>query len=436
MEQTESAPIEQSENSNTSNSLSREEIKTFSISALGGSLEFYDFVVYVFFAQIIGQLFFDTSTKVGSLLISFTVFASGYLARVLGGVLFSHFGDKSGRKNSFALTVFLMAAPTFIIGILPTYAQIGITATFLLIACRIAQGLAIGGEIPCSITFIYEHAHKSRRGFACGVLFCGIILGIFLGSSAGALLNHYLTKEELYSWGWRLPFLAGGVLGLIGVYLRRFLKETPVFKKMKKENIKLPVSLVIAEYKFELLQTAVSILALAVAVTLFLLYLPTYLNVYHGFEADDILFINSVAVFVYAIIIILGGILCDKIGPKKVLNFGLILLIIFSYPIFYFFRPDNFNSIYFCYAIVSVATACITAGSIYLLAQSFPTKIRYSGASLSYNLAFGIFGGFTPLIATTLIKETELKASPAFYMILVSTIALILNFFHSKKEIE
>ncbi|KAB8033804.1 MFS transporter [Fluviispira multicolorata] len=430
MDQLESAHIDQYEKSS---SLTRDEIKTFTISALGGSLEFYDFVVYVFFAQIIAQLFFDSSTPIGGLLLSFTVFASGYLARVFGGIIFSHYGDKSGRKNSFALTVFLMAAPTFLIGVLPTFSQIGIAATLLLIACRIAQGLAIGGEIPCSITFIYEHAHKSRRGLACGVLFCGIILGIFLGSSVGALLSHYLTKEQLYSWGWRLPFLAGGVLGLIGVYLRRFLKETPVYKKMKKENIKLPVGIVVSQYKFELFQTGTSIWALAVAVTLYLLYLPTYLSVYHGFESGDILFINSAAVFFYAVIIILFGILSDRIGPRKVLNFGLILLIAFSYPIFNNFSANNFNSIYFCYAIVSVATASITAGSIYILAQSFPAKIRYSGASLSYNLAFGIFGGFTPLIATTLIKQTNLNTSPAFYMIGVSLFALCFSFMKSGK---
>jgi MFS family permease len=204
--------------------LTREELKTFTISALGGSLEFYDFVVYVYFATIMSKLFFDTSSQLAGLILTYSVFASGYLARVLGGLIFSHFGDKNGRKNSFALTVFLMAAPTFIIGLLPTYSQVGVLASFLLFLCRFAQGLAIGGEIPCSVTFIYEHAHKSRRAFACGILFCGIIFGIFLGSSAGYLATRFYSEETLLAWGWRVPFLIGGVLGLIGVYLRKFLK--------------------------------------------------------------------------------------------------------------------------------------------------------------------------------------------------------------------
>ncbi|APJ03526.1 MFS transporter [Silvanigrella aquatica] len=407
--------------------LSREEFKTFTISALGGSLEFYDFVVYVYFATIMSKLFFDTSSQLAGLILTYSVFASGYLARVIGGLVFSHFGDKNGRKNSFALTVFLMAAPTFIIGLLPTYAQAGIISSVLLFICRCAQGLAIGGEIPCSVTFIYEHAHKSRRAFACGILFCGIIFGIFLGSSAGYLTTRFFSEETLMDWGWRVPFLVGGVLGLIGVYLRRYLRETPVFKKMKKENIKLPFAVVIKKHKFTVLQTASAIWVMAVSITLFLLYLPNYFKTYFGYQSKDILEVNSIAVLIYSFLIIAFGKLCDRIGSRKILNASCLSFIIFTYPIFYLFSENNFASIYFCYFIVSISTAAATASGIVLLAESFPAKIRYSGASLSYNLAFGVFGGFTPLIATTLIDQTGSKVSPAFYMILVAVVALIFS---------
>jgi MFS family permease len=408
------------ENQNEKKTLTFEDMKTFLISALGGSLEFYDFVVYVYFASIMAHLFFDTSSPFAGLILTYSVFASGYLARVLGGLIFSHFGDKNGRKNSFALTVFLMAAPTFIIGLLPTYSQIGITASILLFLCRFAQGLAIGGEIPCSITFIYEHAHKSRRGFACG-----IILGIFLGSIAGFIMTKFVSEETLYSWAWRIPFLVGGVLGLIGVYLRKFLNETPIFKQMKKENIKIPLKVVLKDYKIPLFQTAAAIWVVAVSVTLYLLYLPNYLITYFGYNSEEILKISSISVFIFALLIILFGVICDKIGVRKVLNFGYLLFIFFSYPIFAFFSENNFSSIYFCYTIVIIGIAASTAAGILMLAESFPTKVRYSGSSLSYNLAFGIFGGFTPLIATTLIEQTGSKISPAFYMILVSLIALV-----------
>ena len=413
--------------------LSKNEIKTFTISAVGGSLEFYDFVVYIYFATIMSKLFFQNDSPVAGLILTYSVFACGYLARVIGGLVFSHFGDKNGRKNSFSFTVFLMAAPTFIIGILPTYSQIGITASILLFICRFAQGLAIGGEIPCSITFIYEHAQESHRGFACGILFCGIIFGIFLGSSAGYLVTKFMSEETIYSWGWRIPFLIGGVLGLIGVYLRRYLTETPVFKQMKKENIKYPVQLIFKDHKFSLIQTASAIWVVAVAITLYLLYLPNYFKTYYSYHSEDILKINSIFVLIYALFIVIFGYISDKIGGRKVFNFSCILFIIFSYPIFISFSENNFTAIYICYSIVSVASAAATSSAILLLAESYPAKIRYSGSSLSYNLAFGIFGGFTPLIATTLIEHFKSKSAPAFYMILVAIIGFILSIIKKNK---
>lgn len=407
--------------------LSKQEIKTFILSALGGALEFYDFVVYIYFATIMSRLFFDPTSSVASLILTYSVFASGYLARLLGGFVFSHYGDKNGRKNSFTFTVFLMAAPTFIIGLLPTYSQIGVMAAVLLFLCRFVQGLAIGGEIPCSITFIYEHAHKTRRGLACGILFSGVILGIFLGSGAGFLVTRFMTEESINSWGWRVPFLVGGILGLIGVYLRRFLTETPVFKKMKKENIRLPLKVVLKDYKFILLQTATANCMIATASALYLMYLPNYFRTYFSFKASDILQVNSICVFMYAILLIFFGILCDKIGARKVFNFSCVLFILLSFPAFALFSDNNFASIYFCYTFVAIAIAAASASGILLLAESYPAKVRYSGSSLSYNIAFGIFAGFTPLIVTTLIQKTELKTAPAFYMIAVSVVALFFS---------
>lgn len=413
--------------------LTRNELKTFLISSLGGALEFYDFVVYIYFSTIISSLFFELSSPLANLILTYSVFATGYLARIAGGLIFSHYGDLTGRKNSFTLTVFLMAAPTFLIGILPTYAQIGISASILLFFCRFAQGLAIGGEIPCSITFIYEHAQKSYRGLAVGLLFAGIIFGIFLGSSAGYLCTKYLDSVQLNSWGWRVPFILGGLLGLVGVYLRKYLKETPVFIQMEKEQIKLPIKIVFKSHKFSLLKTASAIWLVAVAVTLFLLYLPNYLITYFNFNLQDILKINTFAVLIYAILIIIFGLLCDLIDPKKILITAALLFAIFTLPIFNEFSPNNFKAIYICYTFVAVVNAAATAAAIYLLAKSFPVEIRYTGTAFSYNLAFGIFGGFTPLICTSLIEKTRLNTSPAYYIILVAVIALILNSLDTQK---
>lgn len=414
--------------------LTKKEMKLFAISSLGGALEFYDFVVYIYFSSIISKLFFNLSSTYASLLLTYSVFATGYLARIAGGLLFSHFGDLTGRKKSFSLTVFLMAAPTFIIGILPTYSQIGILATFLLFLCRFTQGLAIGGEIPCSITFIYEHARKAQRGLALGLLFAGIIFGIFLGSSAGYLSSKLLTEKDLFGWGWRIPFILGGILGLIGVYLRKYLNETPIFKQMLLETNHFPIKVVLKEYKLQLFKTTATIWLIAISVTLYFLYLPNYFVLYFNFNIQDVLKVNTISVLLYSFLIIIFGILIDYINPKIILLISCIFLIIFNIPVFLTFKSSSIFPIYAAYLFISITNAAATASGILLLAKSFPTYIRYTGSSFAYNLAFGIFGGFTPLICTTLIENTKLKYSPAFYITGVALVALLLNLINTNKK--
>lgn len=416
--------------------LTKKEMKLFAISSLGGALEFYDFVVYIYFSSIISKLFFNLSSTYASLLLTYSVFATGYLARIAGGLLFSHFGDLTGRKKSFSLTVFLMAAPTFIIGILPTYSQIGILATFLLFLCRFTQGLAIGGEIPCSITFIYEHARKAQRGLAIGLLFAGIIFGIFLGSSAGYLSSKLLAEKDLFGWGWRIPFILGGILGLIGVYLRKYLNETPIFKQMLLETNHFPIKVVLKEYKLQLFQTTATIWLIAISVTLYFLYLPNYFVLYFNFNIQDVLKVNTFSVLLYSFLIIIFGILIDYINPKIILLISCIFIIIFNIPVFLTFNSSSIFPIYTGYLFIAIANAAATASGILLLAKSFPTHIRYTGSSFAYNLAFGIFGGFTPLICTTLIENTKLKYSPAFYITGVALIALLINLISANKKDE
>lgn len=409
--------------------LKSRDLKTFIVSAIGGSLEFYDFVVYVFFAQLIAKLFFDVTSPIGGLLLAFNVYASGYVARIFGGMLFSHFGDKSGRKNSFAFTVLLMAIPTFLIGLLPTYQMIGVAATVLLVACRIAQGLAVGGELPCSITFVFEHAREGRKALACGILFCGVILGIFWGSLAGTLATRFLSEQELMNWGWRIPFLFGGVLGVVGVYLRKRLSETPTFQKMKGEISKnfIPVHEILKDYKVNALRAGAICLVTAVVVALMYLYLPVYLQMFFKFKAYDTFLINSSFVVFYALLILPFSMACDRWGERRVFLLSCLGLILFSLPLFLSFYEGALAPVLICYFVVSVLTSSLTVSSITLLARSFPAKIRYSGAALSYNLAFGLIGGFTPLISTTLIQVTGLNAAPAVYLTLVAIVGFCAN---------
>lgn len=413
---------------NNKQKLTKQEIKIFMVSALGSALEFYDFVVYVYFANIISALFFPSSSPVTALILTYSIFACGYFARLLGGILFSHIGDRQGRKKPFILAVFLMALPTFLIGLLPTYQSVGVFAPILLVMCRFLQGLAIGGEIPGSLTYIYENVQKSFRGLACGSLFFGVTFGTFLGSTVGFILTKYLNQQDLYDWGWRIPFLAGGILGLFGVYLRNFLSETPVFNKIKNNIIRVPIKEVLKNYKFLVFKSALELGVVAVSVSLFMLYLPNYLKTYFGFESGEILKINSLFVLIYSVTNILFGWFCDKYGPEKVFRFSCIIFALFVYPIFSYFSPSNYYPIFACYILMIIGTAASTASAMYLLIKSFPPLIRFSGASLSYNIAFAFLGGFTPLLATALIEKTNSLSSPAFLLIIVSVIALFNSF--------
>ena len=215
----------------------RNDAKVLGLSALGGALEFYDFVVFVFFTKTLGQLFFpsDIPAWLAQLQV-YGIFAAGYLVRPLGGVVMAHFGDRLGRKRMFSLSIFLMALPTLLIGLLPTYAQIGALAPVLLLALRMLQGLAIGGEMPGAWVFVAEHAPPARVGFAVGSLSAGINVGTLMGSLMASWVVHAFAPAEVLAWGWRIAFVVGGVFGFVSVWLRRWLDETPVFARIRAQQ--------------------------------------------------------------------------------------------------------------------------------------------------------------------------------------------------------
>src|ERR1700677_881716 len=221
-------------NVETSPELSASEIRTLALASAGGALEFYDFVIFVFFTSIIGKLFFaaglpDWVRQAQTL----GIFAAGYVARPLGGIVIAHFGDTHGRKRMFTLSVLLMAIPTLLIGLLPTWQTIGPAAPLLLLTMRVLQGVAIGGEAPGAWVFVAEHARRGRIGFAVGLLTSGLSFGILLGSLMATCLNRGFNQAQIAAGAWRIPFLIGGVFGFIAMWLRRWLKETPVFEEIR-----------------------------------------------------------------------------------------------------------------------------------------------------------------------------------------------------------
>ena len=202
--------------------LNRQDYKTLTLAALGGALEFYDFIIFVFFAAVVGALFFPADIPEWLRQVqTFGIFAAGYLARPLGGIVMAHFGDLVGRKKMFTLSILLMAVPTLAIGLLPTYESMGIIAPLLLLLMRILQGAAIGGEVPGAWVFVAEHVPVRRIGIACGTLTAGLTIGILLGSVVATIINTSMTQQAVHDWGWRIPFLLGGAFGLVAMYLRQ-----------------------------------------------------------------------------------------------------------------------------------------------------------------------------------------------------------------------
>ena len=262
--------------------LTRQQAKTLTLSALGGALEFYDFVIFVFFATTMGALFFPADMPGWMRMVqTFGIFAAGYLARPLGGVVMAHFGDLLGRKRMFMLSILMMAVPTLLMGLLPTYAQAGVLAPLLLLLLRLLQGAAIGGEAPGAWVFVSEHVSPRHRTLACGALSAGLCAGILLGSLVARAVNAAFDEATLLAWGWRVPFVVGGVFGLLAMVLRRQLHETPVFAELQARRAlaaELPLKTVLRAHGGAVLLAMLLTWLLTAAVVVTLLMMPTLLQ--------------------------------------------------------------------------------------------------------------------------------------------------------------
>ncbi|OKP01690.1 alpha-ketoglutarate permease [Xenorhabdus eapokensis] len=310
--------------------LNKQDYKTLSLAALGGALEFYDFIIFVFFAVALGELFFPADIPEWlRQLQTFGIFAAGYLARPLGGIVMAHFGDLIGRKKMFSLSILMMAVPTLAIGMLPTYDAVGIAAPILLLLMRIMQGAAIGGEVPGAWVFVAEHVPHKRVGFACGILTAGLSLGILFGSLVATIITTIYSRQEVLDWAWRLPFFLGGIFGLCAMYLRRWLHETPVFKEMQERKAlaeELPLKTVILNHKRAISISMLLTWLLSAGIVVVILMTPTYMQTVFNLEQSLTLKANSLAIISLAIGCVSVGYLCDKWGAGIVLIIGCILL--------------------------------------------------------------------------------------------------------------
>ncbi|WCG82589.1 MFS transporter [Pectobacterium sp. A5351] len=409
--------------------LNRQDYKTLSLAALGGALEFYDFIIFVFFAAVIGDLFFPPDIPEWLRQVqTFGIFAAGYLARPLGGIIMAHFGDKSGRKRMFSLSILLMALPTLAMGLLPTYEAIGIAAPLLLLLMRVLQGAAIGGEVPGAWVFVAEHVPRARIGFACGTLTAGLTMGILLGSLIATLLNTVLTPEQMSGGGWRLPFFIGGVFGLAAMYLRRWLQETPIFMEMqaqKKLAEELPLKSVVLNHKRAVVVSMLLTWLLSACIVVVILMAPTYLQKVHGIPAALALQANCLATIALMVGCVGAGLLVDRFGASRLFMVGSLSLAACSW-FFYSSAASSTTLLFVSYAVVGLSVG-VVGGVPYVMVRAFPAAVRFSGISFSYNVAYAIFGGLTPVFVTLIMKATPL--APAFYVLTLAAVGLLLGMY-------
>jgi MHS family proline/betaine transporter-like MFS transporter len=393
--------------------------KMVAAGAIGNVLEWYDFAVYGYFATAIGRVFFPKEDPIAQLLFAFGVFAIGYLMRPLGGMLIGSIGDRIGRKQALSVSVAAMAIPTFIVGTLPAYEAIGLAAPILLTVCRMLQGLSVGGEYTTSVVFMVENAPANRRGIAGALACCGATIGILLGSATGASLAAIMSPESLNSWGWRIPFLFGLVIGLVGLLLRRNIE-------VKNEGVdkqKQPLTEILQSHRLLLARLAGLSVFTAVSFYLLFVYLVSWLQLEDKMGQEVSLEINTISMAVLIPVMVAAGALSDRIGRKPLLIGTVAATIFLAYPLFSGMHHQSQVLVQLCQLGFALLVGAYLGVAPAFMAETAPAHVRSTSLALGYNLTLGIVGGLTPLTATWLVHQTHSAVAPAFMIIAAALIS-------------
>ncbi|MEU6406706.1 MFS transporter [Streptomyces sp. NPDC046985] len=402
-------------------------------SALGNCMEWFDFGVYSYLAATLGKVFFPGASPGAQVISSFATFAAAFVVRPLGGLVFGPLGDRVGRQKVLATTMIMMAVGTFAIGLIPSYATIGIAAPVLLLLARMVQGFSTGGEYGGATTFVAEYSPDRRRGFLSSWLDFGTFVGYALGSALVTLLNFGLSDAQMLAWGWRIPFLVAGPLGAIGLYMRMKLEESPAFQQQLDEHEKsLAQKSAGSEFKtivkghWPALLLCMG-LVLLYNVTNYMVtgYLPTYQTetLHRSSGSADVLVLVGMVWIVLLITFI--GRLSDRIGRRPVYGVAAAAMIVLAVPAFLLIKMQGTWPPVLGVLILSTLLACFAAPSAATLPALFPTAIRYAAMGIGFNFAVAAFGGTTPLVTAALVNATGDDLMPAYYLILAGVIGLV-----------
>jgi MHS family proline/betaine transporter-like MFS transporter len=364
------------------------------------------------------------------LISAFGVFAVGFLARPIGATLFGYWGDTLGRRNALASSILLMAIPTCLVGLLPSYETVGVFAPIALTLCRFLQGLSVGGEFTGSATFLVEHAAASKRGYVGSWAGFSAQIGALLGSGVGALITSNLADEALHQWGWRIPFIMGGFIAVIGWYVRTGVPESPAFERVRLagELASSPVLDVFTTQRLAVAKVVGLMWMHGVAFYLLYVYLTTYLATVTNVPLATVLVLNTGCMTLLALLIPLMGAWSDRIGQVPLLMAGAAGIGLLSYPCFLWLTSNDLPQIIAAQILLTVLVACYMGPFFAAVASLFPTAHRYTGLSVGYNIGAALFGGSAPLIATVLIEWSGNILAPAFYLIFCASMSLAVTF--------
>jgi MHS family proline/betaine transporter-like MFS transporter len=388
---------------------------------IGNTLEWYDFGVYGFLATVLAKQFFPATDPHVALLQTFGAFAAGFVARPFGSYLLGRLGDRIGRRALLTVTIMLMALGTIMIGTVPTYAQIGFFAPLILLIARLMQGFAAGGEWGTAAAFLAEWSTPGRRGFYGGLLLSSVSCGLLLGSGVAALITSVLTPEQLFAWGWRVPFLLGIVLIPVGLYLRRNVEEPPIFKRHQAD----PRPIVPGEFVRLLVRGTCLCLPLLVASYMATVYMPSFAQLHGHVERAAALWANTGALALTVVAAPLFGHLSDHWGRRRQMMVAGLVMIVIAWPLFALIASGlSFPAFLAAQLFLTLAIVLGTAAVPASVAELFPTLSRSVGASLGNAIA-GVLGGSSPFISTWLIGVTGIVASPALLIIFAAAASVL-----------
>lgn len=394
---------------------------------IGNGLEWYDFALYGTFSAIIGKLFFPLGDAYVQMIATYGVFAAGFLMRPIGAVLFGYLGDKYGRKFALTLSILMMAVPTACIGILPTYASIGMAAPVLLTLIRLLQGLSLAGQFSGSIAFVVEHAPTEKRGFAGSTTIMSLCGGMLLGALVATVFAESLSKEAFENWGWRIPFIIGMAIAFVGVYIRKHTEESPHYEKAKENGVlsQTPFRDAISEYRHPLLRGVGIYLCVTVPFYILTVFMNGYLTNVLGHSHRDALLVNTYCMSLMMVLVPFTGWLSDRVGRKRLLMATTVMYFIVAYPAFWLMAQPGLLPVFLAVTVLACVVALYIGPTPTVLVELFPTSVRYTGMALSYNLCAAVFGGSAPMISAYLIEKTHIVTIPAFYIMVCALLSFI-----------